>query len=127
MATPPVPGSGPAPPAGDAGPDAADPPGVPVDVRGSTGVQVGEGNTQIIYSYNGLTFGDVVAPPPLATFSGRVESPYRGLAAFGEQDAPFFFGREAAAATCWTGWRSGAGSAACSSCRAPRERASRRC
>ena len=98
MASPPAPGSGPAPAAGDAGPDAAEPPlGVPVDVRGSTGVQVGEGNTQIIYSYNGLTFGDVVAPPPLATFSGRVESPYRGLAAFGEQDAPFFFGREAAA------------------------------
>jgi hypothetical protein len=30
-------------------------------------------------------------------------SPYRGLAAFGEQDAAFFFGREAAAGACGTG------------------------
>ena len=36
--------------------------------------------------------------PPGIAFSGEVESPYQGLFAFGEQDAAFFFGREAAAA-----------------------------
>jgi hypothetical protein len=59
-------------------------------------VQVGEGNTQIIYTYNRLTWTDGVAPPPLASVSGVVDSPYRGLSAFEEQDAAFFFGREAA-------------------------------
>jgi hypothetical protein len=61
------------------------------------GVQVGEGNTQIIYTYNRLTWTDGVMPPPLASVSGVVDSPYRGLSAFEEQDAPFFFGREMAA------------------------------
>ena len=61
------------------------------------GVQVGEGNTQIIYTYNRLTWTDGVAPPPLVSVSGVVDSPYRGLGAFEEQDAAFFFGREAAA------------------------------
>src|SRR5690348_16360205 len=60
------------------------------------GVQVGEGNTQIIYTYNRLTWTDGVAPPPLASVSGVIDSPYRGLSAFEEQDAAFFFGREAA-------------------------------
>jgi WD40 repeat protein len=60
------------------------------------GVQVGEGNTQIIYTYNRLTWTDGVAPPPLVSVSGAVDSPYRGLSAFEEQDAAFFFGREAA-------------------------------
>ena len=60
------------------------------------GVQVGEGNTQIIYTYNRLTWTDGVAPPPLVSISGVVASPYRGLSAFEEQDAAFFFGREAA-------------------------------
>jgi WD40 repeat protein len=68
-----------------------------VDARGGMGVQVGEGNTQIIYTYNRLTWTDGVAPPPLASVSGVVDSPYRGLSAFEEQDAAFFFGREAAA------------------------------
>ena len=68
-----------------------------VDARGGMGVQVGGGNTQIIYTYNRLTWTDGVAPPPLASVSGVVESPYRGLSAFEEQDAAFFFGREAAA------------------------------
>jgi hypothetical protein len=67
-----------------------------VDARGGTGVQVGEGNTQIIYTYNRLTWTDGVAPPPLASVSGVIDSPYRGLGAFEEQDAAFFFGREAA-------------------------------
>jgi WD domain, G-beta repeat len=61
------------------------------------GVQVGEGNTQIIYTYNRLTWTDGVVPPPLADVSGMINSPYRGLSAFEERDAAFFFGREAAA------------------------------
>ena len=68
-----------------------------VDARGGMGVQVGEGNTQIIYTYNRLTWTDGVAPPPLASVSGVIDSPYRGLSAFEEQDAAFFFGREEAA------------------------------
>jgi hypothetical protein len=67
-----------------------------VDARDAAGVQVGEGNTQIIYSYSNLTWTDGVVPPPLASVSGRIDSPYRGLYAFEERDAPFFFGREAA-------------------------------
>ena len=68
-----------------------------IDARGGMGVQVGEGNTQIIYTYNRLTWTDGVAPPPLMSVSGVVDSPYRGLSTFEEQDAAFFFGREAAA------------------------------
>jgi WD40 repeat protein/tRNA A-37 threonylcarbamoyl transferase component Bud32 len=45
-----------------------------------------------------LTWTDGAAPPPLVTVSGAVESPYRGLNAFDERDAAFFFGREAATA-----------------------------
>ena len=67
-----------------------------VDVRGGMGVQVGEGNTQIIYTYNRLTWTDGVAPPPLVSVSGVIDSPYRGLGSFEEQDAAFFFGRETA-------------------------------
>ena len=68
-----------------------------MDARGAMGVQVGEGNTQIIYTYSRLTWTDGVISPPLATVSGVIDSPYRGLAAFEERDAAFFFGREAAA------------------------------
>ena len=68
-----------------------------VDAGGALGVQVGEGNTQIIYAYGRQTWADGVVPPPLATVSGRVDSPYRGLSAFEQRDAAFFFGREAAA------------------------------
>ncbi len=71
--------------------------GVPVDARGAMGVQVGEGNTQIVYAYSRLTWTDGVVSPPLATVSGVIDSPYRGLSAFEEHDAAFFFGREAAA------------------------------
>jgi WD40 repeat protein len=67
-----------------------------VDARGGMGVQVGEGNTQIIYTYNRLTWTDGVAPPPLVSVSGVIDSPYRGLGAFEEQDAAFFFGRDTA-------------------------------
>ena len=68
-----------------------------VDAAGALGVQVGESNTQIIYAYGRQTWADGVVPPPLATVSGVVDSPYRGLNTFEERDAPFFFGREAAA------------------------------
>jgi hypothetical protein len=37
--------------------------GYSVDARGATGVQVGDGNTQIVYSYTRLTWTDGVAPP----------------------------------------------------------------
>jgi WD40 repeat protein len=72
-------------------------PGYTVEVRESQGVQVGEGNTQINYTYNRLTWADGMAPPPLVSVSGEIDSPYRGLSAFEERDAAFFFGREAAA------------------------------
>jgi hypothetical protein len=68
-----------------------------IDARGAMGVQVGDSGTQVNYFYNGLTWTDGVAPPPLASVSGSVDSPYRGLGAFEERDATFFFGREKAA------------------------------
>jgi WD40 repeat protein len=69
-----------------------------VDAHEAGAVQVGEGNVQINYTYDGgLTWTDGVAPPPLISRSGRVDSPYRGLSAFEEWDAAFFFGRETAA------------------------------
>jgi WD40 repeat protein len=68
-----------------------------VDARQAVGVQVGEDNIQIIYNYGERTWADGAALPPLLSFSGKVDSPYRGLRAFEEQDAAFFFGREAAA------------------------------
>jgi WD40 repeat protein len=68
-----------------------------VDASGALGVQVGEGNTQIIYAYGRQTWADGVVPPPLATVSGVIDSPYRGLSTFEERDAAFFFGRDAAA------------------------------
>ena len=68
-----------------------------VDARQAVGVQVGPDNTQIIYNYSQRTWADGAALPPLASVSGKVDSPYRGLRAFEERDAPFFFGREAAA------------------------------
>ena len=89
MSTGPLPG----PPRGQGG----DGGGYAVDARGAMGVQVGEGSTQNIYSYNTLTWTDGVAPPPLVSVSGVVDSPYRGLGSFEERDAAFFFGREAAA------------------------------
>src|SRR5215470_17949693 len=45
-----------------------------------------------------LTWTDGVGPAPIAATSGRVDSPYRGLCAFDERDAAFFFGRETATA-----------------------------
>ncbi|MFI6883930.1 nSTAND1 domain-containing NTPase, partial [Streptosporangium canum] len=65
-----------------------------VDARTATGVQIGEGNTQIIYSYGRHTWSDTAGVPPLADVRGVVDSPYRGLNAFQERDAAYFFGRE---------------------------------
>jgi WD40 repeat protein len=65
----------------------------PIDVRGATGVQIGESNTQFIYTYNRLADKDHALPPAM-TVSGDVESPYRGLDAFHERDAVFFYGRD---------------------------------
>ena len=70
----------------------------PIDARGAMGVQVGDGGTQINYYYGERTWADGVAAAPLADVSGVVDSPYRGLNAYEERDAAFFFGREAAAA-----------------------------
>jgi WD40 repeat protein len=58
-------------------------------------VQVGDGNVQINYAYY-QTWTDGLAPPPLVGVTGAVDSPYRGLGAFEERDAAFFFGREQA-------------------------------
>ncbi|WP_156959695.1 AAA family ATPase [Nocardia sp. BMG51109] len=66
-----------------------------VDARAAQGVQIGDHNTQVIYSYRG-TWTDGVAPAPLIGVTGEVESPYRGLGWFSERDAPFFFGRDSA-------------------------------
>jgi hypothetical protein len=68
-----------------------------IDNRGSIGSQFGDNNRQIFYVYGNQTWSNKVAPPPLVSVSGEVDSPYRGLGAFDEQDAPFFFGREEAA------------------------------
>jgi WD40 repeat protein len=68
------------------------------DIRDSMGVQVGQDNSQVNIGYytTWLTVSDRVAPPPLATVSGAIESPYRGLNAFTENDGAFYFGREEA-------------------------------
>ncbi|WP_344750033.1 hypothetical protein [Streptosporangium vulgare] len=57
-------------------------------------MQIGEGNTQIIYSYGRHTWSDTAGVPPLVDVRGTVDSPYRGLNAFQERDAAYFFGRE---------------------------------
>ncbi|WP_283136347.1 hypothetical protein [Rhizohabitans arisaemae] len=77
-----------------------EPAGYTVDAREASGVQIGERNTQIVYTYpphTGRPAGSDLAPPPLAAVSGCFDSPYRGLNAFGEGDAAFFFGRETTA------------------------------
>jgi len=95
----------PGPPAPPAGPSATptaesnaepggDGPQYVIDARTATGVQIGEGNTQIIYSYSHLTWSDTAAVPPLVDVRGAVDSPYRGLNAYQERDAAYFFGRE---------------------------------
>lgn len=67
-----------------------------VDARNAMGVQVGAHNTQIIYTYNPLTWTPRTSAPPLISVSGDIHSPYRGLNTFDERDAGLFFGREEA-------------------------------
>ncbi|HEY5395679.1 MAG TPA: AAA family ATPase [Trebonia sp.] len=68
-----------------------------VDVTHARGVLVGDGSTQHNYfQFFAGTWTDGVAPQPLVAASGQVDSPYRGLEAFREADADFFFGRDAA-------------------------------
>lgn len=59
-------------------------------------MQVGENNIQIVYTYDRGTWTRNAALPSPARGLGPGESPYLGLAAFRERDAPFFFGREEA-------------------------------
>lgn len=68
-----------------------------VEVRDSVGVVIGEGNTQINYTYNAFAVTGGVSPAPLVSVTGGVESPYRGLNAFEDGEEAFFFGRDAAA------------------------------
>jgi WD40 repeat protein len=58
-------------------------------------IQLGDNNTQVIYTYNDTTtWADDLAPTPLVTSAGKVTFPYRGLNAFDERDAALFFGRD---------------------------------
>ncbi|MFE2192185.1 hypothetical protein ACFXAQ_15315, partial [Streptomyces olivaceus] len=56
--------------------------------------QIGDHNVQISYQIGAGTFADRPGAPPLISISGDIDSPYRGLRAFEEVDAPFFFGRD---------------------------------
>jgi hypothetical protein len=78
---------------------------------GARGVQIGRENVQINYfvSRDRLTLSDGVQRPPLVDSSGTVESPYRGLGAFGERDAPFFHGRQLATAEIGRHWAAAVG------------------
>jgi WD40 repeat protein len=68
-----------------------------VDATGARAVLVGDGSAQHNYfQFFAGTWTDGVAPQPLVGTSGQVESPYRGLEAFRETDADFFFGRDTA-------------------------------
>jgi hypothetical protein len=85
------------PPPDDAGPEM-----VGNTFIGPTAVQYGDQATQINYFVASGpatgTWTDGIAPPPLRSGSGQIESPYRGLRAFDERDAVFFRGRESATA-----------------------------
>jgi WD40 repeat protein len=67
-----------------------------VDARGAQGMQFGDYNRQTNYFFAPPVSDGAAARPPLVTFSGAIISPYQGLDAFGEDDAPFFFGRDQA-------------------------------
>ncbi len=90
-------------PAGDQGDEAAP---VTVSIRDVGAALVGDNNTQnntqIVYAFTApggeLGWSGGTLPPPLVSVSGDIDSPYRGLSAFGERDAAFFFGREAVTA-----------------------------
>jgi hypothetical protein len=62
-----------------------------VEVRDSAGVVIGDGNTQINYTYNAFAVTGGVPPAPLVSVTGGVESAYRGLNAFEDGEEAFFF------------------------------------
>jgi WD40 repeat protein len=70
----------------------------PVHVHDAQGILIGDNSRQ-------SNFFTYVGPPGAGgperrarpAFTSEVESPYRGLMAFGERDSPFFFGQDAAA------------------------------
>jgi WD40 repeat protein len=70
----------------------------PVSVHDAQGILIGDNGRQSNYfTYVGPRGAVSAARHARTDFTGKVESPYQGLFAFGEQDAPFFFGQDAAA------------------------------
>ena len=67
----------------------------PLDARGAQGLQIGDHGRQVNY-FTQVVAGKVQHAPRV-TIHGQIDSPYLGLKAFGQDDAAFFFGREAAA------------------------------
>lgn len=55
---------------------------------------VGDGNTQINYTYNAFAVTGGVAPAPLVGVTGIVESPYRGLNSFDDGEESFSGGTQ---------------------------------
>jgi WD40 repeat protein len=66
-----------------------------LDASGARGVQIGDHTRQVNY-FTQVVAGQV-AHRPRITVHGEIESPYLGLRSFTQDDAAFFFGREAAA------------------------------
>lgn len=80
----------------DGGPGVIASGGPRVEQRASivgSGVVVQAGRDAVVTVYSGV-WADGVAPPPLIGATGVIESPYRGLGSFTEQDAALFFGRD---------------------------------
>ena len=70
----------------------------PVHVHDAQGILIGDNGRQSNYfTYVGPRDSGSPERYARAAFTGEVESPYRGLMAFWERDAPFFFGQDAAA------------------------------
>src|SRR4051812_4374210 len=80
--------------AGRAGGDANS----PVHVHDAQGILIGDyGRQSNFFTYVGPPGPGSPMSHARAAFTGQVESPYRGLFAFAERDASFFFGQDAAA------------------------------
>ena len=69
-----------------------------VEVPDARAVQIGDNSKQYNYFILAAAARGDAARSTRIAFSGEIDSPYRGLLPFGEDDAPFFFGRETAAA-----------------------------
>ena len=80
-------------PEGSSAPEQEDSTPFHVDARHARAVQVGDQATQINYFYDGIRT-DGVVPPARVSQAAWNAAPYMGLRAFGERDAPLFFGRE---------------------------------